>query len=378
MRKSNCICFSLILFVVFSTALGAAWTKKRLTINSGSSVCPAIAVCGSKIYVVWHDATPGNCEIYFKKSADGGATWQTNQRLTNNAGQSVTPDIAVDGSTVYVAWSDNTPGNYDIYFKKSTDGGATWNDAIKLTNNSGDSNDPKIVISGTYTCVVWSDDTPGNNHVYFVRSADSGATWQSAQKLTNDADDSVGPNIAAYGSNLYMVWFDLYSANDDIYFRKSTDSGATWQSEQRLTENGAHSWHPSIAVGGSLSTKLYTVWRNKSSVSDELFFRRSTNSGASWKTQKQISDNAHFPEKPYIAARGANVYVVWNEQKNGVPDIFFMKSDDAGVTWQSSQNISNNAGVSYRPRIAINATNVYVVWDDGSGNHEIYIAYSPL
>ncbi len=94
---------------------------------------------GSNIYVVWYDETPGNTEIYFKKSDDGGATWTTNKRLTNNAGDSMYPAIAVDGSNIYVVWQDYTPGNTEIYFKKSDDGGVTWTTTKRLTNNAGDS-----------------------------------------------------------------------------------------------------------------------------------------------------------------------------------------------------------------------------------------------
>src|SRR4030043_1036144 len=124
-----------ILLLFSAIAYGDTWTTgKRLTNNAGSSSYPAIAVDGSNIYVVWEDNTPGNLEIYFKKSDDGGATWTTNKRLTNNAGYSVVPAIAVDGSNIYVVWADDTPGNLEIYFKKSVDGGATWATNKRLTN----------------------------------------------------------------------------------------------------------------------------------------------------------------------------------------------------------------------------------------------------
>jgi hypothetical protein len=73
----------------------------------------------ANIYVVWDDNTSGNWEIYFKNSDNGGATWIT-KRLTNNAGMSFFPAIAVDGPNIYVSWEDYTSGNSEIYFKKST------------------------------------------------------------------------------------------------------------------------------------------------------------------------------------------------------------------------------------------------------------------
>ena len=81
---------------------------------------------GSNIYVVWDDNTPGNYEIYFKKSDDGGVTWTTAKGLQTMQVPLYDPAIAVDGSNIYVVWDDDTPGNGEIYFKKSDDGGATW------------------------------------------------------------------------------------------------------------------------------------------------------------------------------------------------------------------------------------------------------------
>jgi hypothetical protein len=40
------------------------------------------------------------------------------KRLTNTAGDSWSPLIAVDGSNIYVVWCDSTPGNGEIYFRK--------------------------------------------------------------------------------------------------------------------------------------------------------------------------------------------------------------------------------------------------------------------
>jgi hypothetical protein len=70
-------------------------------------------------HAVWYDDTPGNNEIYYKSSTDGGTTWASAQRLTWNAGDSGGPDIAADPSgNVHVAWQDKTPGNYEIYYRK--------------------------------------------------------------------------------------------------------------------------------------------------------------------------------------------------------------------------------------------------------------------
>ena len=102
-----------------SLTLGAAWTSVRLTNTTGTSANPEIAVSGSNVYVVWQDDQWGNFEIYFRKSKDGGTTWLTAARRTNNSGWSANPRLAVNTTQVFIIREDDTPGNKEIYLKYS-------------------------------------------------------------------------------------------------------------------------------------------------------------------------------------------------------------------------------------------------------------------
>ena len=71
------------------------------------------------VHVIWNDLTPGNFEIYYKKSLNGGTTWSGIARLTWNSGSSYSPDIAIDdNSDIHIVWHDDTPGDYEIYYRK--------------------------------------------------------------------------------------------------------------------------------------------------------------------------------------------------------------------------------------------------------------------
>jgi hypothetical protein len=73
--------------------------------------------------MLWSDDTPGNVEIYYKRSMDGGTTWTafpaSDPRFTMTSGDSWCPDIAVDSSdNLHIVWDDDTLGNQEIYYKK--------------------------------------------------------------------------------------------------------------------------------------------------------------------------------------------------------------------------------------------------------------------
>jgi hypothetical protein len=228
----------------------------------------AIAVDGPNIYVVWQDDTPGNSEIYFKKSDDGGVTWTTTKNLSNNADYSGSPAIAVDGSNIYVVWQDSTPGNAEIYFKKSVDAGITWTTTKNLSNNAAYSSYPAIAVDGLNVYVVWEDTT--NSEIYFKKSVDGGATWMANKRLTWNAGDSYAPRIAVDGLNIYVVWYDDTPGNGEIYFKKSVDAGTTWTTK-RLTNNAGNSYNSAIAVDGP---DIYVVWSDYTPGNWEIYFKK--------------------------------------------------------------------------------------------------------
>ena len=173
MKRTGGFVFAAVAFFLIAQSARADWTPaKRLTWTSGASVEPAIAVDSSgNLYVVWVDDTPGNEEIHCKKSTDEGATWTANRRLTWTSGVSECPALAVDSSDfLHMFWGDNTPGNFEIYYRKSTDGGVTWTANQRLTWNSGNSLNPAIAVDASGNLhVVWEDATAGNLEIYYKR-----------------------------------------------------------------------------------------------------------------------------------------------------------------------------------------------------------------
>jgi len=373
MKKSM---LSIVWLTVFSLALGAAWTTKRLSNNDGYSAHPDLAVNGLNVFAVWSDDTTGNAEIYFRKSVDGGATWQAEKLLTNNAGNSCNPSIALKGAELYVVWDDDTSGNNEIYFRKSIDAGASWQASKRLTNTAGFSDTAKIAVNGSNVYVAWNDNTPGTADIYFKRSADGGSTWQATKKITNNAGTSIRPDMACDSSSVYLVWYDNTTGNYEIYFRKSVDNGSTWQTAQQLTNSAGNSDYPHIAVGGS---NVYVVWDDETTGNLEIYFRKSTNGGSTWQTEKRLTFNSGQSSNPILARSGVNLYVAWTDGTPGNSEVYFRKSADGGSTWQSSKRLTNNLGYSAAENMAVNSTNVYVICSDNDpGNSEIYLKYSPL
>ena len=126
------------------------------------------------------DSTLGDFEILYKR--DGADFDPTTLNLSNNAGESLSPAISVSGNNVHMVWRDITPGNNDILYRRSTDGGATFGPTINLSMDPGDSFDAAIAVSGNNVYVVWVDNTLGNLDIFYKRSTDGGTTFVEPTK----------------------------------------------------------------------------------------------------------------------------------------------------------------------------------------------------
>jgi hypothetical protein len=197
----------------------------------GASSHPAIAAGASgSLHLLWDDNSPGNFEIYYKKSVNGGVTWSTNQRLTWTGGYSELPAVALDSSgQIHLTWQDNTPGNYEIYHKGSTDGGASWTASQRLIWTAGNSSGPALAADASGRLhVTWCDLTPGNKEIYYRKG-----TTVSLTPITSYSsyDNTVcySSAIPEYANTVYSnsqlgVGYDFFTSlvGWDFIFRAST------------------------------------------------------------------------------------------------------------------------------------------------------------
>jgi hypothetical protein len=96
---------------------------------------------GNNVYVVWWTNRSGNWEVMFRASNDGGATFGDKINLSNSPDtQSQTAEIlAVGNNTVYVTWwelNENVhPHTNESVLRVSTDAGQTFGPVINLGTN---------------------------------------------------------------------------------------------------------------------------------------------------------------------------------------------------------------------------------------------------
>lgn len=200
-----------------STDAGETWSE-ALQINEISGNCvdgdettegavPAVGPNG-EIYVAW----AGPAGIVFDRSYDQGATWLDEDIFINEQpggwdysipgiyranGMPITCcDISSSehNGTIYVNWSDQRNGedDTDVWISKSTDGGDTWTEALRV-----------------------NDDPPGKQQFF---------TWMTIDQTNGE---------------IIIVFYDRRNYDDtntDVYIARSSDGGLTFENV-RISES---------------------------------------------------------------------------------------------------------------------------------------------
>jgi hypothetical protein len=381
MKKFFFVLFLYCSLVVANFALSQWSSDIRLTNATGSSFTPynsarCMTTSGDTIHLVWWDYRDGNSEIYYKKSTNAGLNWGNDTRLTNDAGFSGYPCISAIGLNIHVVWFDNRNGFYNIFYKKSTNGGTNWGNDLPLTNDSLNNWDTFVLASGSTIHVVWEKYvSPSNMSMHYVRSTDNGNSWSADSRLTNVTQTALFPSLAATGSTIHLTWQDNRNAKDEIYYKCSTNNGVNWGADTRIVNNSGGSGNP---LCGSFGSNLYLVWGDDRDGNDEIYFKQSSNQGVSWGNDIRLGDSLSNSGWPSVAISGSNIHITWEDQRDNNREIYYKRSTNNGISWGSDVRLTNNTASSRLPVIATTGSCVHIIWQDGrDGNDEIYYKRNP-
>ncbi|UCF07335.1 MAG: exo-alpha-sialidase [Thermoplasmata archaeon] len=393
---------SFIPFDVLNIARGDPPFSDSEKVNSDSGSAsqsnPSVAVDASgNVYVAWEDYRNGNWDVFFASSSDGGDTWlHPNIQINDEADftHQSKPALAVDDSgTIYAVWQDHRRGDWDIFFAKSLDGGATWttpNVRISTGTNNKTQSSPDIALdSAGNIYVVWHDNRNSDYDIYFASSMNGGVSWTDPNERVNTdsfpSPNQENPSIAVNSTGvIYVAWQDMINENWDIYLGKSEDGGDTWSDPSIKVNSDTTTTQqrlPSLAVGPK--DNLYLTWQDyRNTINNDIYFAMSADSGVSWTHPNvRVNDDIGLEQyEPCIAVGSlGTLYVTWYDDRNGDYDIYYADSIDGGKTWTwPNYRVDDDPDdyIQWQPSVAVGATGyVHVVWEDYRSEHyDIYSA----
>ncbi len=341
-------------------------STKNLSNNDGDSHDPRIEASGNNVYTVWSDSSGADADIFFKRSATSGDSFQSTKDLSDGKdGDAQDQRIVKEGNSVYVVWTEDG----DVFFKRSTNNGASFGSTINLSNDDHFSHLPQIAVVGNNVYVVWDDVNQSGgsdeSQLFFKRSTDGGASFGSVKKIT-DIVETFRPRIAASGDNVYIAFTDGSEDNMELAFTRSTNEGSSFSKAIGINNNDENTVIGDIAAAGN---NVYITWKDESNSGvSHAFFIRSSNGGESFGNIKDFGPGG----SPQLDTVSSNVYVVW---ANGDGNIAFRASTNSGSSFGSAKILSND-GDSGNPQISSSGNAVRIVWEGGTPNSDVFFRAS--
>ncbi len=329
-------------------------------------------------------ATGLQADFFVAKSTDGGCHYTSAAKVSGAAPaqfddkDAITAD-ANPGSpfhdNVYAAWTKFSKqgikgfGNDQIYFSRSTDGGATWSSPLPLSpahnNNSvGGRQGAAVKVGPDGTVyVVWLDTVDKQAVERMAISHDGGVTFPGPNiTVATVTDDFVTPapgssfrqdarafpsfSIASNGT-LYVAWAnrtgDPSSGHAVVLLAKSTNGGLTWSAPVTAGDvSGRSAFFASVAAGPGSNVNVAFLALDEvptgtapgaGVVHYDAYLAQSTDGGVSFGGSLLISTATSDPDGSstnslaaqflgdYITAVAdrSHVYAVWTDSRNASP-----------------------------------------------------------
>ena len=348
---SDCpACTAPTIALLVSNDNGLSWQASHpLVASSTGQFDPQIVVDPvdrQTVYASW--LQNNKRDVMVARSQDFGRSWYfaVAERSHDDADK---PVLAVRGADVYVGFNHGqkflvaASHDYAQNFSSVTvnpSAGPGWSLAGGATvGPSGD-------VYFSWTAYARRELSTRPVSIYVSRSTDSGRTWSTVLLDVSSAPpgcaaqgceaEYLGAQIALASDaagTVYALWNagTAHGAAERMYFSSSTSSGASWSAKADVSAADDQVEHCFPAITAGVAGDVRIAWMDtRHSPLWNVFHRGSSNGGATWSTETQLSgaargydyvrpDGFRFPFGDYFSIaidNLGNTHVVWGEGRN--------------------------------------------------------------
>lgn len=312
--------------------------SQQLSETSAARQCFAnIAATGNIVFPFWLDCNfSSTFTLLYKRSPDAGATFDPMQTLTPGGSGTSQTKVVANGNNVYVVSAVVVSGANQLILRRSTNGGATFEPTKVISPTFANNLD--AVVSGSNLYVVWTPQIGNGANGFFTRSSDNGDTFSPPINLTNNPSDSSAADfcsqLAIVDQNIYVLCGESYPVSGNppfptattLFFVKSADNGATFTPKLNLSNNRNVLW-ARLAASGDMVNVVWYDWDGVTPNTLHTMLRTSNDRGVTFDVPINLSGDGRSTYPDVINSNG-NVYVIWRSYggAGGSFDIFFRRS----------------------------------------------------
>ena len=306
----------------------------------------------------------GKNGIFVRRSLDGGKTWEkdavsvkTYDGTGPDSHMEDMPRIFADAQphspyagNVYVGWIEWQLDKSVMLFARSTDGGKTFSEPMRISTHAGlprDDNGGLVGLVGVVGAdgtiyAIWND----GSTITFTQSHDGGKTFAPSHPVVNVAPPYFGgaggvpgvsrvmgfPQIGVdarpgkQGGTLYLAWSDFRNGDVDVFCASSKDHGRTWSQPVRVNSDPIHDgidqffqWMAVDSATGDVYVQFYDRRDDPENRKTGFTLARSTDGGKTFanyaweETAFESKLPAFLGDYTWMTALNCKVYGAWTE-----------------------------------------------------------------
>lgn len=323
---------------------------------------------------------------------------------TSDAIQS-SPTIASswDGKPLFVGWIEND----QLVLSRSDNNGDSWSTPAavlpgltvqsnptltfrrRITQTSPDTGELEIMVKPALFATFVDNGTVKIMRGDFPADDITGETDYPLGELTFsdpvDLDTGNFPATAAYGDHIEVA----YEKINRIWVASSSNGGLSFSVTRRNIDKasglGQTSSRPDVAID-AISGNVFVAYEGKRlKGNNNIYLKYSIDGGANYqKAEIRIDDDNTGSSQSNVSIstdpHTSHIVATWEDTRNNNQDIYFSRSIDAGITWETPNLDSGNglSGDQFEPVADIDpGRNVIVLFIDASnGQRPLFNQFS--
>jgi len=340
----------------------------------------AVAVAADGVPVVTWASQEGNDNLLYAARPGRGAPVRVNPSGTAVDSLHQPPGIAKGPQgEIYVTWSARKPvpvgGLFasDLYLSRSLDGGATWNQHVRLNDDQPTSHSFEglaVAPDGT-VLVAWIETRDGKAATMLARVSERGTRVAEPIRLDTGetcvccrVDVAAGP-----GENVDVLWRKVFPDNvRDMVLGVSRDGGRTFAAPALVHADG---WKITACPhrGGSVATdargRLYAIWYTEATEGrPDVLFATSPDGRRFSPPRRLHLAPGSIPDQARLAvdAAGRGI-VVWEDSTAVRRRVVMRTTRDGGRTLSPPQSLSP-AIKAFARAVAATPGGFIIVWHE--------------
>jgi hypothetical protein len=357
-----------------------------------------VAMPGNELFIAWQDSRLGNEDIFVPKSHANETSFNPNKKADDATGTSkqIEPAAVVTiNGTILLTWQDNrrTVFDYDIYFTKSYDSGATFSKNVKVDDSNTSSiswqERPAIAVTTSGAIFIgWTDDRSGQLRVRGAYSLDGGATFAASKEIapSSSSHGQTSITLASSGNRIFAAFLDNTTATNvpHPYVCISNDGGKTFSAPSRL-DNSDVGRQMSLVIAPMPEGGVVAVWGDSRNGNQDIYAAITSSNGSVATPDFRVDDDTTgaYQVDPAVATdKLGNIYVTWQDERDLLFAVRFAYKLSGKAQFNASVEIATPGVNDMQRRACVVAAypgKACVAWeDDKAGTYDVYTASTTI